>query len=74
MELNKYTCDDCGEEFETTELLDEEDEVLCSHCADELDEDDECGADEDLETEYDDEDESEDDDELEDSEDSEEDE
>ena len=61
MVLRNYTCDDCGENFSTTEVLDEDGDILCSDCADSEDmnelEDDE---DDDLEAEFDDENEDED--------------
>lgn len=69
MELHKYNCEVCGDDFETTEVLDLEDEdtdVMCDKCSEEFEDSDE------VETEFDDEEEeSEDDEDLEDDEESE---
>lgn len=55
MELNNYTCEVCNEDFETTEVLDLEDEdtdVMCDRCSEEF----YFEGDDKIETEFDDED------------------
>lgn len=56
MDLHKYTCEACGDDFETTEILTDDDDIVCGGCEDDFAEE---GEDE-IDTEFDDEDSDED--------------